>query len=157
MIEPAVTSWPANTLTPRRWAFESRPFFEEPSPFLCAIGCLLRRRLGLLAGPRLLGRSGADRLDLDPGELGAVAARLLEAALGLEREDLELLAAQVLDQLGGDGSLERGSIGDHVIAAGHQHLGGERLARLDRLPVDEELLPLLDAVLLAAHLDHCIH
>src|SRR5689334_5628607 len=77
MIDPAVTVWPANTLTPSRWAAESRPFFEEPRPFLCAIaGVLLglrrarparrlrrvlgarRRRLpgrGLLRRGRLLG------------------------------------------------------------------------------------------------------
>ena len=34
---PAFTSWPAKILTPRRFAFESRPFREEPRPFLCAI------------------------------------------------------------------------------------------------------------------------
>src|SRR5690349_22338407 len=156
MIAPAVTVWPANTFTPSRWAAESRPFFEEPRPFLCAIaGVLLglrrarparrlrrvlgarRRRLprrgllrrGRLLGGRLLrggllGRRGGGRLgrllvcrllgrrpprlrcpdrgDLDPAQLGAVAPRLLETALGLEREDLELLAAQMLHDLGRD-------------------------------------------------------
>jgi large conductance mechanosensitive channel len=34
MISPPVTVWPANTFTPRRLAFESRPLREEPSPFL---------------------------------------------------------------------------------------------------------------------------
>jgi hypothetical protein len=29
--------WPPKTLTPSRWTFESRPFLEEPKPFLCAI------------------------------------------------------------------------------------------------------------------------
>src|SRR6476659_7346447 len=123
MIEPAVTVSPANTLTPSRWACESRPFFEEPRPFLCAIagvllglrGARLSRRLRLvggcrrrgLAGRRLLGggrrlrrRSRGllggllvggllrrrplglgrpDGVDLDPTQLGAVPARLLEA------------------------------------------------------------------------------
>src|SRR5437764_10362839 len=100
MIAPAVTSWPANTFTPRRWAFESRPFLDEPSPFLCAILLLLGGRLGLLARRAwLLG--GADRRDRDPRQLRPVAARLLEASLRLEREHLDLLAAQVLDHLGG--------------------------------------------------------
>src|SRR4249919_710348 len=117
MIEPAVTVSPANTLTPSRWACESRPFFEEPRPFLCAIagvllglrGARLSRRLWLvggcgrrgLAGRRLLvrrllrrrtlGLRRADRVDLDAAQLRAVPARLLEAALGLEGEDLDLL------------------------------------------------------------------
>src|SRR5439155_1859438 len=34
MISPPVTVWPANTLTPRRLAWLSRPLREEPSPFL---------------------------------------------------------------------------------------------------------------------------
>src|SRR6476469_9052317 len=127
MIEPAVTVWPANTFTPSRWAAESRPFFEEPRPFLCAIagvllglrGARLPRRLrlvrrrgggGRLPGRRLLGSGGLlrgrllvggllggrplglrrpDRVDLDAAQLGPVPARLLEAALGLEREDLD--------------------------------------------------------------------
>ena len=36
---------PPNTLTPSRCAFESRPFLEEPKPFLCAIRLPLSRRL----------------------------------------------------------------------------------------------------------------
>src|SRR5256885_15897403 len=37
MIEPPGTSCPPNAFTPSRCAFESRPFFELPNPFLCAI------------------------------------------------------------------------------------------------------------------------
>src|SRR3984893_4277374 len=37
MISPPFTACPANVLTPRRWALESRPLRLEPSPFLCAI------------------------------------------------------------------------------------------------------------------------
>src|SRR6185437_8906519 len=128
MIAPAVTCWPANTFTPSRCACESRPFFDEPRPFLCAIARVLllrprpprlgRRLLGgvrlrLRRGPRLGGRPrlglwllrgrlclgllrlrlasrcplrlgrAADRLDRDPGQLGAVPARPLVAALRL--------------------------------------------------------------------------
>src|SRR5690606_28329285 len=34
MIEPAGTSVPSNTFTPRRCAWESRPFRVEPPPFV---------------------------------------------------------------------------------------------------------------------------
>src|SRR6185436_2401784 len=44
MISPPVTVWPANTFTPRRLAFESRPLREEPRPFLCAISSSPPRR-----------------------------------------------------------------------------------------------------------------
>src|SRR5271168_3265657 len=36
-MDPPVTSSPPNAFTPRRCAFESRPFLELPRPFLCAI------------------------------------------------------------------------------------------------------------------------
>src|SRR5664280_2899178 len=36
MIEPAGTSWPSPTLTPRRWPTESRPFLELEPAFLWA-------------------------------------------------------------------------------------------------------------------------
>src|SRR6476469_9031080 len=161
MIAPAVTVSPANTFTPSRFAFESRPFLEEPSPFLCATVLLLlrrgrrllrRRRLGLLARrPRLLGRT--DRGDRDPRQLRAVPACLLESALRLEREHLQLLSAQMLDNLGGDGAFQLRAIGDDGVTTGHQHFRRERLAGVKRLAIDQELLPLLDAVLLSTNLD----
>src|SRR3954452_15241713 len=84
-------------------------------------------------------------------------ARLLEAALGLEGEDLDLLAPHVLDHLGGHGAVQLGAVGDDLVAAGHEDGRRERLARLMRLPVDQERLPLLDLVLLAADLDDRVH
>src|SRR5258708_28874385 len=36
-IVPALTSWPPKRFTPSRWPCESRPFVEEPPPFLCAM------------------------------------------------------------------------------------------------------------------------
>src|SRR5450432_2898220 len=98
MISPPVTVWPANTFTPRRLAFESRPLRLEPRPFLCAIArlhcpvgsCRLRcpgsrrdrRRVG--AGREL------DRGDLDPGQVLPVAVATPVAALGLELHDSKL-------------------------------------------------------------------
>src|SRR5438093_13182431 len=111
MIAPAVTSWPANTLTPSRCAAESRPFFDEPSPFLCAIpGRLLRWGLrGLL--PRARPLRLTDALDLDPGQLAAMPAGLLVARLGLELEDLDLFAADMLDHLGRHGARQPAAVG----------------------------------------------
>src|SRR3954451_14488259 len=83
MISPPVTTWPANTFTPRRLGFESRPLRLEPRPFLCAIASLL-----------------PDLRDSQAGELLAVARAALVAAVGLELEDPELIAALVADDLG---------------------------------------------------------
>src|SRR6185436_6967642 len=38
MMPPARTVWPSPSLMPRRLDLESRPFLDEPPPFLCAIG-----------------------------------------------------------------------------------------------------------------------
>ena len=52
-IIPALISWPSKILTPSRFDSESRPFLEEPSPFLCAISS--RLFFFLVVGPRLRG------------------------------------------------------------------------------------------------------
>src|SRR4029079_13376788 len=90
MIAPALTSWPAKIFTPRRLLWESRPFFEEPRPFLCAMSVALRGRglerresalalgvaLLVLERGRALGRGPARHglLDLGDREVG-VAVR----------------------------------------------------------------------------------
>src|ERR687895_2321969 len=84
MISPPLTTWPANTFTPRRWALESRPLRLEPRPFLCAIGGLL-----FLLGARA-GRAGGDARDLDPGQLLAGAGAAPVALLGAVLEDADL-------------------------------------------------------------------
>src|SRR4029077_14232775 len=38
MMPPARTDWPSLILMPSRLESESRPFEDEPPPFLCAIG-----------------------------------------------------------------------------------------------------------------------
>src|SRR6185503_9932616 len=43
MMPPARMDWPSLTLMPSRLEWESRPFLDEPPPFLCAIG---RRIIG---------------------------------------------------------------------------------------------------------------
>src|SRR5512140_533189 len=83
MIDPAGTTWPANALTPRRLLSESRPLRLVPAPFLWAM-------------PLLLGALESDRVDRQLGETTAMTLRLLERALRLVREDLDLLAEEVL-------------------------------------------------------------
>src|SRR5579863_8021408 len=87
MISPPVTAWPAKTLTPSRWAFESRPLRLEPSPFLCAIGGLLRGRRRNRRARAAAART--DLGDLDPRQLLAVPGAAAIAALGLELEDTQ--------------------------------------------------------------------
>src|SRR5262245_43985659 len=134
MISPPVTVWPANTFTPRRLAFESRPLREEPRPFLCAISLT------------------ADLRDTDPRQLLAVAGATLVAALGLELEHAQLRPALVRDDLRGDGAFELG-----IAVAGKQQRG-EFDGGTDVVgqALDEQGLALLDAVLLTAGLDDCV-
>src|SRR4051794_39428412 len=133
MISPPVTAWPAKTFTPRNWGFESRPLREDPRPFLCAI---------------------SDLRDLDAGQLLAVAGALAVAPLGLELENAQLLAAQVLDNLGADGDLAQAvGVEDGVVGAEQDRLELHRGARRIGQALDEQGLALLDAVLLAAGLD----
>src|SRR3954452_7675403 len=84
-ISPALTCWPPNRLTPRRWALESRPFREELAPFLCAIACT----------------SVLDAGDLGSGRGLAVPLPLAVTGLVLELQDLDLRALGLADDLGG--------------------------------------------------------
>src|SRR6185436_12397852 len=49
-MEPACTTWPSPTLTPRRWPTLSRPFFELEPAFLCAMAYSSFLARGRLAG-----------------------------------------------------------------------------------------------------------
>src|ERR687888_904361 len=115
MISPPVTVCPENTFTPRRLAFESRPLRLEPRPFLCAIASLL-----------------PDLRDAEPGELLPVARAAAVAALGLELEHAQLLAALVADDLGLHGRLGEPVGVEHGIAVAGQEQRNEvdRGARL---------------------------
>src|SRR5712692_2724391 len=97
MMPPPRMVWPPNTLTPSRCAFESRPFLEEPKPFLCAIALPLSRR------PQAR-RSQIEILSLEALAVGqdlfycylyevlAVALYRFVLLLALELEDQNLLA-----------------------------------------------------------------
>src|ERR1700742_3800644 len=124
MISPPVTVWPANTFTPRRLAFESRPLREEPRPFLCAISLT------------------ADLGDADPRQLLAVAGATLVAALGLELEHAQLRPALVRDDLRVD---DRRKAFEHRIAVAGEEQRGKRDGGADVVgqALDEQGLALL--------------
>src|SRR5579885_894431 len=79
IIDPPETSWPPKAFTPSRCELESRPFFELPKPFLCAM-------------IQLLGDNLADR---DAREVLAMADSPLVLLLAFELEDQRLFAASL--------------------------------------------------------------
>src|SRR6478609_7118166 len=101
MISPALTSWPPNRLTPRRWAAESRPLRDDEAPFLCAMGQPLLR---------------LDAGDANLGQLAAVPDPLPVAGLVLVLEDVDLGALGRCNDLDGHRRLGqgRGVRGDRV-------------------------------------------
>src|SRR3954466_1304786 len=145
MISPPLTVWPANTLTPRRFALESRPLRLEPRPFLCA----------MRSAPLLV---RADRGDPDPRELLAVARAALVPALGLELEHAELRPALVRHHLGADDRGRQPVPLEHGVAVAGQQQRLEVDARADVVgqPLHEPGLPLDHAVLLSAGSDDCV-
>ena len=54
MIPPALTGWPPQTFTPRRFETESLPFLVEPPPFLCAASITGEQGAGSLRAGRVL-------------------------------------------------------------------------------------------------------
>src|SRR4051794_5470678 len=150
MISPPLTVWPANTFTPRRLAFESRPLRLEPSPFLCAISGFLVR-----LGPRAPA-GDLDARHLDAGQLLAVAGAALVAALGLELEHAQLRAALVTDDLGLDLDLAESVAEQGLVAGVQERLELERGALVALQALHEQGRALLDAVLLTAGLDDCV-
>ncbi len=60
MMPPAPIGCPPYTFTPRRLELESRPFFVDPAPFLCAAS-MRGMKLGRAAA-RGRGRKGAEHL-----------------------------------------------------------------------------------------------
>src|SRR5690242_3433282 len=117
MISPALTSWPPKRLTPRRWAFESRPFLVDAAPFLCAMGSVLRKwsERG----------SEADVGDLDLGVLLTVTLALLVAGLVLVLLDDDLRALGAAGDLDGHARLVEAGRGDLVTVDDHHHGKGE--------------------------------
>src|SRR5580698_5045086 len=107
---PLVTNWPPKRLMPSLWPCESRPFVDDPPPFLCAM--TNSRSLVLRPGCRAFARpvyrfcmgfrlGKLNVADFDGCVVLSVAAQNLVLACFLELHDLELGAAHVGDDLAG--------------------------------------------------------
>src|SRR5215468_5909039 len=122
---------------PRLCPGESRPLREEPCPFLCAM---------------------ADPRDAELGVRLAVSADAVPT-LFLRAEVPQLAVLAVRDHLGlHPGARDHRRAELHVRALAHQeHLELELRAHVLRQLLDLEQVAFLDAVLLAARPDHCIH
>jgi hypothetical protein len=108
-----------------------------------------------IAGPSALRDPG----DLDQVVLLAVTPALPLVRLVLVGEAPDLLALGLADDLGGDRrALELSRAGEDGVAVDQQHRPQlHRLLGVDVEPLDLERLALLDAVLLAAGVDDCVH
>src|SRR5688572_33049434 len=82
-MEPPVTNWPAKRLTPSICGLESRPLRELPTPFLCAMACLLY----------------LDRRDPHGGLRLAVTPVAAIALAALELHDVDLLRERLAHDL----------------------------------------------------------
>src|SRR4051794_29710064 len=116
---------------------------------LGGVSGLLRRRLA---------RELLDLGGLDARQVLAVPGAAAIAALGLELEHAQLLAADVLDDLGVDLDLRQAvGVEDDVVGAEEDRLERHRCAGLLGQALDQQGLALLDAVLLTAGLDDRVH
>src|SRR5450755_1282481 len=125
MISPALTCWPPKRLTPRRWAFESRPLRLDDAPFLCAISALLRLSRCRCLGPRLrLGLRlgfGANVGDPHLGIVLPVAETAPVAGLVPVMDHVDLGASGVTDDVRRDQiSADLGGVADDPLTIHHQ-------------------------------------
>src|SRR5947209_3369499 len=142
MIEPPGTSCPPKTFTPRRCALESRPFFELPKPFLCAMDL------------------AHDVADAHFGVVLPVPLGPLVLLLSLEFENQNLLRTVVIFHRGIDLDVAGVVTGEHLIAIVEER---EHSAQLDlRSNLGGEFrnpdhIPGSNAELLSACLNDCVH
>src|SRR5271156_1237030 len=158
---PPVTACPPKRLRPSRWPCESRPFVDDPPPFLCA-----------MRSSKKLARRGA-RYEICPGRIAlrklnvhfhgrqtlpvASLNLVLPARLVLER--FELGAAQMLHDLAGHFGFRRGGAqnlfvvgadGDDVVK---RHLAAD--LALETLDLDR--LARRDPILLSPRANNGVH
>ena len=101
-----------------------------------------------------------DVRDAQPGQVGAGALLDAGARLGLVLEDDDLVAALLAQHLRRDaGAIDERASDRRGVAVGDEQDAIERdgVAGLDVQPIDLDLSAELDAVLLAAGFDDCVH
>jgi hypothetical protein len=145
-------------------ALQVRTFHSAVSAYERALDAVpnhtrARRGLARLYWGRL-GAAGQYLGDPDLRQVLAVAHGAAVMLAPLLLEDLDLVAARLLDEFGrhhGAGN-DRGSDLDPGLVDDHEHLVElENVTGLARQPLDLENIVGLDAVLLAARLDDCVH
>src|SRR5580700_2624768 len=127
MISPALTCWPPNRLTPRRWALESRPLRLDDAPFLCATSA------PLLPGRRLLGCGvcGTDAGDLQLGVPLAVTQAAPVTSLVTVMDHADLGAGDSAQDLRSDlVPAEVGRVADDLVVVDDEQ-GGQGYAGAD--------------------------
>src|SRR6267142_2065262 len=157
MIDPALIASPPNTLTPSRFACESRPLRDEPPAFLCAIVILATRRTQTGAPA---GCFSVDCVDAQFGEVLPVTSVLLKVLAPAHLEDSQFVVPAMRKHGGGHrGARHQRRADAHVgTIANRKHLGQRHHAADFRADgFDAYLFAGDDAILLAARLDHCIH
>src|SRR5687767_10917230 len=143
MMLPATTFSPPNFFTPRYCGLLSRPFLDEPTPFLCAMRTPL---------------SELDVADANFSEALPVSLLLGVVLPALHLEDDDFLVTTLPDDLALDGrSLERGDTDDGLVAVGAEDDVAERDLRpfVSGQAGDSNCLAGLGAVLLATCPDDC--
>src|ERR1700689_4938912 len=146
MIDPPGTSWPPNAFTPRRCAFESRPFLELPKPFLCAMLCSY-----VLLGGNLI--------HLDTGEVLAMSDGAPVLFLALEFKYDYLVGPAVRGDRRFDARRFYRRAGCHGVAVHHGQDAPELHVRSDLAwqCLYLKLLARCDAILLPACFNDCVH
>src|ERR1035441_5941392 len=102
---PLVTACPPNRLTPSRCPCESRPFVDEPPPFLCAMrtpGKFALRDLRQTCCAINVALWKLNFADFDRRVVLAVASLNFVLSAGLELQDLELRTAAMSHDFSGD-------------------------------------------------------
>src|SRR5579885_1674031 len=143
IIDPPETNWPPKAFTPSRCELESRPFFELPKPFLCAMTQLLADNIA----------------DGDAREILAMADGPLVLLLALELENQRLFAASMRGDGAADARVSGLHAGPHRIAVDNRQHAAELDLRAD---VSGERFHFhrvtrSDAILLSTRFDDCVH
>src|ERR1700683_4731547 len=96
---PPVTNWPPKRFTPSRWPWESRPFTDEPPPFLCAIEFIRNARFAASGAKDKLVFLGLQRQNIAKRDVGTKLAFQILDQYCFARRDTILLAPRADDRV----------------------------------------------------------